>query len=640
MAVWKIAGEAGKALDATQRELHTLGIQSPVVKLASLDDDSLVFRQVFATPAEASGMEPAQQVSLWRDGVRFFQGHITSRKSRDTEDGGFQVDTTCLGPWWWLENTPLSGDVVDGSGKTVERMQFSFAAGDLKVDLTTLINRFITLGCPIQLGTIDNCFEISQITLPGMSCADSLAEMLRWLPDAVVWFDYSVTSGTGHPALNITRRISASTLSLTAGAAPVAGCDINPRLDLQVDQVRVLFARRNVDEEMEFVELSSGHSGTAQAGGTDTITLAADASTADDAYASLDVVIDSGAGAGQTRTVSAYDGTTKIAAVMTDWTTAPDATSVYKVGSGSGDSSKPARQLITVSGPEVSDFLPKDYFDNETVRSKSIASGAQIFKDLDPQLLQIKADTGYLPGLSIGTDVYNPNPPYQLFRKAAVSPAEFRMETGETLGTGLDYYLIKGEARPWFKDSGYASRRCSGRATIYMKRHVQYTTTDPWDSFSASEEAFARVAQQYSIYPGEGSWAKTYYWFYESSISFWAVDQDWPSDTTVYRGQDYGFVYPPPGLATNLLAAQDWVPYEGEIRLRESEIGTEQILGRRIDLANSLPEHAAMGALPVEVEHDIDGLATTVYLGAPSRLSYKGLVGRFRQAGRDNIVHL
>lgn len=70
---------------------------------------------------------------------------------------------------------------------------------------------------------------------------------------------------------------------------------------------------------------------TAQAGATGTITLDTGASAVDDAYNGMRVGILSGTGAGQERVISDYVGSTKVASVAVNWTTAPDATSVFVV---------------------------------------------------------------------------------------------------------------------------------------------------------------------------------------------------------------------------------------------------------------------------------------------------------------------
>jgi hypothetical protein len=72
-------------------------------------------------------------------------------------------------------------------------------------------------------------------------------------------------------------------------------------------------------------------SGTAQAGGTNMITLDSGASATNNLYNSAIVYIASGTGAGQVNTVSAYAGSTKVATVIDNWAVNPDSTSVFVI---------------------------------------------------------------------------------------------------------------------------------------------------------------------------------------------------------------------------------------------------------------------------------------------------------------------
>lgn len=70
--------------------------------------------------------------------------------------------------------------------------------------------------------------------------------------------------------------------------------------------------------------------GTATAGGATTITLPAGASAVDNAYTGMLINLTGGTGSGQERTITAYDGTTKVATVAT-WGTNPDATTDFDI---------------------------------------------------------------------------------------------------------------------------------------------------------------------------------------------------------------------------------------------------------------------------------------------------------------------
>lgn len=70
--------------------------------------------------------------------------------------------------------------------------------------------------------------------------------------------------------------------------------------------------------------------GTAQAGAAGTITLASGAeSSVDNVYRGWQVYISSGTGSGQTRYITAYVASTRVASVSANWSVNPDNTSVY-----------------------------------------------------------------------------------------------------------------------------------------------------------------------------------------------------------------------------------------------------------------------------------------------------------------------
>lgn len=73
-------------------------------------------------------------------------------------------------------------------------------------------------------------------------------------------------------------------------------------------------------------------SGTAQAGGSTSITLRSGASSTDDFHNGMSLQITAGTGSGQDhQEITDYDGTTKVATVSGAWTTTPDSTSQYRI---------------------------------------------------------------------------------------------------------------------------------------------------------------------------------------------------------------------------------------------------------------------------------------------------------------------
>lgn len=83
-----------------------------------------------------------------------------------------------------------------------------------------------------------------------------------------------------------------------------------------------------------FIQKTFDRTGTAQAGASSTITLDAGASANDDFYNKCYITITEGTGKGQTRLITDYVGSTKVATVDTAWDTTPDNTSVFRIYSG------------------------------------------------------------------------------------------------------------------------------------------------------------------------------------------------------------------------------------------------------------------------------------------------------------------
>lgn len=82
------------------------------------------------------------------------------------------------------------------------------------------------------------------------------------------------------------------------------------------------------------------------AGGTNTITLPGTYSSSNTAYVGVNIAISKGTSAGDFRTITAYNGVTKVATVNQNWTVTPDTTSVFVINFGTEDS----ETLVSVDG--------------------------------------------------------------------------------------------------------------------------------------------------------------------------------------------------------------------------------------------------------------------------------------------------
>jgi hypothetical protein len=144
----------------------------------------------------------------------------------------------------------------------------------------------------------------------------------------------------------------------------------------------------------------------------------------------------------------------------------------------------------------------------------------------------------------------------------------------------------------------------------------------------------------YFVTVGGGGTAAVTVFATTASVSVPLVKTSWPVPTLLIRAEDYAFVNPPDDLADNLLATQNWTPYEGQVSYITEDIAAGHHVGKVLNIASFLPETANMKALITRHEVRLATGENFLTLGAPERFAYRDLVNRFRQNGADNIVWL
>jgi hypothetical protein len=141
-------------------------------------------------------------------------------------------------------------------------------------------------------------------------------------------------SGLGFPAQLVGNEV---VYDAASGGATFAIDATNNTVNMEVDGVLVqAVADDNASGTLDDFALAlnraaTGEVGVAQAGGASSITLAATASSQDSYYVGWKVHVTAGAAIGDIRTVTAYNGTTKVATVDSAWTGAPVVTDTYSL---------------------------------------------------------------------------------------------------------------------------------------------------------------------------------------------------------------------------------------------------------------------------------------------------------------------
>jgi len=135
--------------------------------------------------------------------------------------------------------------------------------------------------------------------------------------------------------------------------------------------------------------------GTAQDGASGTITLDSGASSIDDFYNNQIIQIVSGTGAGQSRIISDYVGSTRVASVDTNWVTSPDNTSVFlmhPLGSIPGATAPSASQVASaVWDKERGDHTTAGSFGEGVItESLNTQAKADVNAEADAALVDIR----------------------------------------------------------------------------------------------------------------------------------------------------------------------------------------------------------------------------------------------------------
>lgn len=144
--------------------------------------------------------------------------------------------------------------------------------------------------------------------------------------------------------------------------------------------------------------------GTAQAGAAGTVTLDASASATDDFYNGQIIFITAGTGAGQSRRITDYVGSTKVATIQPNWVTNPGATSVFVI-TPTAYSLLVADAVTAIWGALTSALttastIGKLLVDNvnATISSRASQTSVDTVDDfLDTEIAAIKAKTDNLP---------------------------------------------------------------------------------------------------------------------------------------------------------------------------------------------------------------------------------------------------
>lgn len=203
--------------------------------------------------------------------------------------------------------------------------------------------------------------------------------------------------------------------------------------------------------------------GTAQAGGANTITLDTGANATDDYYKGMVIRLTGGTGANQIREIIGYVGATKVATVGANWGTNPDATSVFRISQGCVFDKSPT-EITQIRRPFYNAVAPtsgtRKYYDKlffKNTHATLSLTTAQVVEQADPTakiafgLAASKGDTG---GNGAGNN-RQVAPSGITFDSATKAVPTNTLAAGETIGVWLELSLAAGDSP---QDSTYTLR--------------------------------------------------------------------------------------------------------------------------------------------------------------------------------------
>jgi hypothetical protein len=304
---------------------------------------------------------------------------------------------------------------------------------------------------------------------------------------------------------------------------------------------------------------------------------------------------------------------------------------------GTGAAGK--RQIITVSGPEITDFLPKDDF--ASVRVQTVAwneMGPNFIKSKDPFLSSVKNAFGGV----VNYFVYYTGSSKKKTRVAVPFPVrQIRSVTGKPLTANQKWFVRSEDPLP-----EWAQKQLNAAEVIVTGTWgASWTSTTSWtqafkEMMGGASYVIKNAWRNEQAEPFSGWDDRIDYIARPFEIRGWVINSEKSSLTTIYKNWDYDYISPPAGLAQDLREAQNWIPYEGRLTIAQDEVDCVNRMNRKLRVANAYAPYATMDAILRSMSYDIVRGRMTFDMGAPARTDLGSMISRVRRNPQDNIVFL
>jgi hypothetical protein len=278
--VWKLE------YNGETRPLAQWGLDNAVLDFGNQVRDTLTLRVAGEGATAAPRFAFEGKVVLWRDNVRWFTGWIATQPKIEGASGA-RRDYVAAGPWYWLETIIYQQPhwvLVDPNAEALgyaslfvsKLVLFQSATGassdageqaqdvvDYAIFKTTQYNN----GEPLfaRADFTDLVANAPWERGLDLNCAETLRRCVRWIRDAVAYWDYTPEI----PVLHIERRASLTPAVIDLDNDGIVGeCAAGPRYDLVPRGVLLRFQRTITNPETgnQWTEFVTQTAGTADGG--------------------------------------------------------------------------------------------------------------------------------------------------------------------------------------------------------------------------------------------------------------------------------------------------------------------------------------------------------------------------------------
>jgi len=266
-------------------------------------------------------------------------------------------------------------------------------------------------------------------------------------------------------------------------------------------------------------------SATAQAGAAASITLDSSANANDDYYTNSILYIVAGTGAGQSRIIEDYVGSTKVASISPNWTTTPDNTSVFCIaplGSIPGATAPSASTVASAVWEELraSHTTSGSFGEGVKVNGYTTAGKAEVQAEAEDALVAKGLD--HLVSASVtGTDITDNSIIAKMVSKSATADWDSFTNTTDSLEALADAGASATGVSA--SDSGTAQAGAAGTITL---RSAASSTNDIYNG------------QTVQITGGTGAGQRRLIYDYVGSTRVASITPDWittPDNTSTYK---------------------------------------------------------------------------------------------------------